>query len=194
MTQSYIDPSKTNFEAFKDLPRDQPIHMLNLLQYRDQAEYPEGQRAPGLQGIWQDQRPDLPPGGRRNRLARGVRGGADRAGSDALARWLYRAISQRGRVLRDDQGPRVSEGRGQSHRRTGRQQAGSLQAGSDGRGVLASKSAKIFTVAATDRRRPVGGTGCSPVRISICPRLRACRRGGTWRGRDRPRHRWVSCG
>ena len=33
MTQSYIDPSKTNFEAFKDLPRDQPIHMLNLLQY-----------------------------------------------------------------------------------------------------------------------------------------------------------------
>ena len=42
MTQSYIDPSKTNFEAFKDLPRDQPIHMLNLLQYRDQAEYPEG--------------------------------------------------------------------------------------------------------------------------------------------------------
>ena len=39
---SYIDPSRTNFEAFKDLPRDEPIHMLNLLRYRDEADYPEG--------------------------------------------------------------------------------------------------------------------------------------------------------
>ena len=38
----YIDPSRANFEAFKALPRDEPIHMLNLLLYRDQAEYPEG--------------------------------------------------------------------------------------------------------------------------------------------------------
>ncbi|MDN3645255.1 DUF1330 domain-containing protein [Pontixanthobacter aestiaquae] len=37
---TYIDPSPVNFQAFKDLPRDQPIHMLNLLQFRDQAEYP----------------------------------------------------------------------------------------------------------------------------------------------------------
>ncbi|TMM50042.1 DUF1330 domain-containing protein [Qipengyuania marisflavi] len=41
MTQ-YIDPSPANFARFKDLPRDQPIHMLNLLRYRDQAAYPEG--------------------------------------------------------------------------------------------------------------------------------------------------------
>ena len=39
---TYIDPSPVNFQAFKDLPRDQPIHMLNLLQFRDFAEYPEG--------------------------------------------------------------------------------------------------------------------------------------------------------
>ncbi len=38
----YIDPSPANFQAFKDLPRDQPINMLNLLRYRDVAEYPEG--------------------------------------------------------------------------------------------------------------------------------------------------------
>ncbi|MCV0383547.1 MAG: DUF1330 domain-containing protein [Erythrobacter sp.] len=42
MTERYIDPSRANFEAFKDLPRDEPIHMLNLLQYREEADYPEG--------------------------------------------------------------------------------------------------------------------------------------------------------
>ena len=42
MTETYIDPSPANFQAFKDLPRDEPIHMLNLLQYREQAEYPDG--------------------------------------------------------------------------------------------------------------------------------------------------------
>lgn len=39
---TYIDPSRANFDAFKALPRDEPIHMLNLLLYRDVAEYPEG--------------------------------------------------------------------------------------------------------------------------------------------------------
>ena len=42
MAKFYIDPSPSNFHAFKDLPRDEPIHMLNLLRYRDLAEYPEG--------------------------------------------------------------------------------------------------------------------------------------------------------
>ena len=42
MIETYIDPSPVNFQAFKDLPRDEPIHMLNLLLYRDEAEYPEG--------------------------------------------------------------------------------------------------------------------------------------------------------
>lgn len=47
MASSYIDPSPANFQAFKDLPRDEPIHMLNLLEYREQAEYPEGHEHAG---------------------------------------------------------------------------------------------------------------------------------------------------
>jgi uncharacterized protein (DUF1330 family) len=43
----FIDPSRTNFEAFKALPRDQPIHMLNLLRYREHAEYPSGHENAG---------------------------------------------------------------------------------------------------------------------------------------------------
>jgi hypothetical protein len=37
----YIDPSRENWQAFKDLPRDTPIHMLNLIKFRELAEYPE---------------------------------------------------------------------------------------------------------------------------------------------------------
>ena len=36
-----IDPSRTQFDAFKALPRDQPIHMLNLIRLRDHADYPQ---------------------------------------------------------------------------------------------------------------------------------------------------------
>nr|WP_206065736.1 DUF1330 domain-containing protein [Novosphingobium sp. ERW19] len=42
VAETYIDPSRENFEVFKSLPRDRPIHMLNLIKYRDLAEYPEG--------------------------------------------------------------------------------------------------------------------------------------------------------
>lgn len=45
--ETYIDPSPANFQAFKDLPRDTPINMLNLLLYRDVAEYPEGHEHAG---------------------------------------------------------------------------------------------------------------------------------------------------
>ena len=38
----YVDPSRENFAAFKALPRDTPIMMLNLVRYKDRAEYPEG--------------------------------------------------------------------------------------------------------------------------------------------------------
>ena len=38
----HIDPSRENWEAFKSLPRDTPIQMLNLIKLRDLAEYPEG--------------------------------------------------------------------------------------------------------------------------------------------------------
>lgn len=37
----HIDPSRGNWQAFKELPRDEPIHMLNLLLYRDKADYPQ---------------------------------------------------------------------------------------------------------------------------------------------------------
>ena len=47
MASSYIDPSPANFQAFKDLPRDEPIHMLNLLEYREQAEDKEGHEHAG---------------------------------------------------------------------------------------------------------------------------------------------------
>lgn len=39
---NHIDPDRDNFTAFKALPRDEPIHLLNLVRYRDQAAYPEG--------------------------------------------------------------------------------------------------------------------------------------------------------
>ncbi|MGB3806382.1 MAG: DUF1330 domain-containing protein [Erythrobacter sp.] len=47
MIETYIDPSPVNFQAFKDLPRDEPIHMLNLVLYRDEAEYPDGHEHAG---------------------------------------------------------------------------------------------------------------------------------------------------
>ncbi len=37
-----IDPSRAQFDQFKALPRDQPVHMLNLVRLRTMAEYPEG--------------------------------------------------------------------------------------------------------------------------------------------------------
>lgn len=37
---SYIDPSPANWQSFKDLPRDRPIHMLNLIKFHDSAQYP----------------------------------------------------------------------------------------------------------------------------------------------------------
>lgn len=43
-----IDPSPANFQAFKELPRDEPLHMFNLLRFRDLAEYPEGHKNAGM--------------------------------------------------------------------------------------------------------------------------------------------------
>ncbi len=37
---AYVDPDRANWQAFKDLPRDRPIHMLNLIKFRDLAQYP----------------------------------------------------------------------------------------------------------------------------------------------------------
>ncbi|MCE3289175.1 MAG: hypothetical protein K0R83_1187 [Caulobacter sp.] len=35
-----IDPTRPQFDAFKALPRDTPIQMLNLVRLRDLADYP----------------------------------------------------------------------------------------------------------------------------------------------------------
>ena len=47
MDESYIDPSRENFAKFKALPRDTPIHMLNLVRFKDKATYPEGHELAG---------------------------------------------------------------------------------------------------------------------------------------------------
>lgn len=36
----YVDPERAQFDAFKDLDRDHPIEMLNLVKFRDNAAYP----------------------------------------------------------------------------------------------------------------------------------------------------------
>ena len=39
-TTGSIDPTRPQFDAFKALPRDTPIHMLNLIRLRPLADYP----------------------------------------------------------------------------------------------------------------------------------------------------------
>ncbi len=40
MPDVYVDPTRESFDAFKALPRDVPIHMLNLLIFNEHAAYP----------------------------------------------------------------------------------------------------------------------------------------------------------
>lgn len=49
---THIDPERAAFEAFKALPRDTPIAMINLIRYRDRAAYPaeHPRAAEGLSG------------------------------------------------------------------------------------------------------------------------------------------------
>ncbi len=39
---THIDPTRENWMQFKSLPRDTPIQMLNLIKFKDLADYPEG--------------------------------------------------------------------------------------------------------------------------------------------------------
>ena len=43
----YINPDKARFGKFRDLPREGAIHMLNLVRFRDRAEYEDGRSATG---------------------------------------------------------------------------------------------------------------------------------------------------
>ncbi|MBB96571.1 MAG: DUF1330 domain-containing protein [Rhodobacteraceae bacterium] len=47
MTDAYIDPERAQFDAFKALPRDTPIQMLNLVRLRAKAAYPDGHALAG---------------------------------------------------------------------------------------------------------------------------------------------------
>lgn len=44
-----VDPERAQFEAFKKLPRDMPILMLNLLRFRDRADYEDDREATGAE-------------------------------------------------------------------------------------------------------------------------------------------------
>ncbi len=46
---SYIDPTKEIFALFRDNNREGPIQMLNLVQLRAQANYPDGRKATGAE-------------------------------------------------------------------------------------------------------------------------------------------------
>ena len=45
----HIDPTREQFAAFKDLPREGTIHMLNLVRLRAKALYADGREATGLE-------------------------------------------------------------------------------------------------------------------------------------------------
>ncbi len=44
-----IDPEREQFEAFKTLPRDTPINMINLVRLRAEAAYEDGTKATGAE-------------------------------------------------------------------------------------------------------------------------------------------------
>jgi len=46
---TYIDPERDQFEAFKALPRDKPIMMLNLLRFRAKAAYDDDRETTGAE-------------------------------------------------------------------------------------------------------------------------------------------------
>ena len=45
----YVDPGRAQFDAFKALPRDVPVNMLNLVKLREHACYADGREAAGAE-------------------------------------------------------------------------------------------------------------------------------------------------
>jgi len=45
----YIDPEREQFEQFKELPRDTPIHMLNLIKLKEVSSYEDGTATTGAE-------------------------------------------------------------------------------------------------------------------------------------------------
>jgi uncharacterized protein (DUF1330 family) len=57
---TFVDPTKEAFAAFKDADRPGPIHMLNLVRLRARAEYPDGRAATGAEAYAAYGRESLP--------------------------------------------------------------------------------------------------------------------------------------
>ncbi len=125
MNETYIDPSPANFQAFKDLPRDEPIHMLNLLRIVTHAEYPEGHEHHG--NGWTGRRAYEEYGKTSGPIFRRVGGSIVWRGTfqtvvtgPEAMHWhdgFVAAVPECWRVLRDDQGSGLPEGSGQPDRR-----------------------------------------------------------------------------
>jgi len=47
--EASVNPDRARFARFKDLPRDRPVHMLNLVRLREQARYQDGRTATGAE-------------------------------------------------------------------------------------------------------------------------------------------------
>lgn len=45
----HVDPTKEDFARFVEMKRDGPIHMLNLVKFRDRAAYEDGREATGAE-------------------------------------------------------------------------------------------------------------------------------------------------
>ena len=45
----YVDPTKEDFARFREMERDGPLHMLNLLRFREVAAYDDGTMASGAE-------------------------------------------------------------------------------------------------------------------------------------------------
>ena len=56
----HVDPTRERFDAFKALPRDTPILMLNLIRLREVAVYPDGHNATGREAYADYGRESLP--------------------------------------------------------------------------------------------------------------------------------------
>ncbi|WP_439817498.1 DUF1330 domain-containing protein [Zavarzinia sp. CC-PAN008] len=48
MSDRHIDPERSQFNAFKDMDRDQPVEMINLVAFRARADYPADHPCAGL--------------------------------------------------------------------------------------------------------------------------------------------------
>ncbi|MEZ5792950.1 MAG: DUF1330 domain-containing protein, partial [Nitratireductor sp.] len=47
MDEKHVDPDRERFGRFKELPRDQVIHMLNLVRLKETATYDDGMMVTG---------------------------------------------------------------------------------------------------------------------------------------------------